>query len=89
MAALAWLGDWLLNNNPLKPKTVSAEDLALINVDDESEFASTGGAVPKETQSTRDAPHVEVGVLLLNLVGLILAFVLTDWWTMSRKPAGR
>jgi nucleoside diphosphate kinase homolog 5 len=69
MAALAWLGDWLLNSYPLRPKILAAEDLTLINVDDESEFRSTGASVPEQiTQSTTDKPSVMVGTLLLDLV---------------------
>lgn len=70
MAALAWLSDWLLNNNPSKPKIVAAQDLVLINVDDGSEFAPPGSAVPEETtQTTTEATNVTVGFILL-LIGL-------------------
>jgi nucleoside diphosphate kinase len=39
MVALAWLGEWMLNNNPNKPKIISAQDLQLNDVDDGAEFA--------------------------------------------------
>ena len=44
MTALAWLGDWLLENTPLKPKIVASNDLHLIEDDDGSDFAPSGGA---------------------------------------------
>lgn len=62
MAAVAWLGDWLLNNNPSKPKVVAAEDLVLTNVDDGSEFAPGRGDVPDEaTETTTEATNATVG----------------------------
>lgn len=59
MTALAWLGDWLLENNPLKPKIVASGDFALINVDDGSDFAPAADT-QETTQSSIDAAETIV-----------------------------
>lgn len=60
MAALAWLGNWLLDNNPNKPKVVAPQDLELNNIDDGSVFgppaAAEGAAAEDETVSIRSPP---------------------------------
>lgn len=68
MAALAWLGDWLLEKNPLKPKIVAAKDLDLVNTDDDSEFAPAGASTAPDdtTQNTTDADNVTVCCILLR-----------------------
>jgi hypothetical protein len=74
MAALAWLGDWLLSNNPLKPKVVAAEDLALDNVDDGSDFQAPGSAVAEEaTKSATDATSGSVGCVLKSKIKRLYA----------------
>lgn len=64
MAALAWLGDWLLNNNPLKPRIMAAEDLALVNIDDGSDFPHADGTALEERLSTKTSAVITVGCIL-------------------------
>jgi hypothetical protein len=39
MAAIEWLGNWLLQNNPNKPRIFAPEELDITDVDDEADFA--------------------------------------------------
>ncbi|KAK9817643.1 hypothetical protein WJX72_000069 [[Myrmecia] bisecta] len=51
--ALAFLANWLLNNNPNKPRMVAPEDLPLnpADEDDEAEFAAAGYGRQRRTSS--------------------------------------